>query len=296
MALQSMLNLALCRECRRLLVKAINKESKKDDPKTVKTGTYYARWNAMLKEVSKYKHDAWLMNSKVKDMPKSFAINWKQMGRVNMSKELHLELEFLRALFHPDHCDEWSSPIAQSVERDPHFTMHTDALLEGLGAICHELRFMMRITVPLHIVSRTTKFLPSGEELININDLELAAAILAYAGVKLAVLQNLHNACSAWPVLLLYIDNMTAKKYMAKGTTNTPTGRALLRILAWLTRLSEVSLNAQHIPGIFNKEADMLSREPEKFDMCPAEQFNAFLTLFPQTAGYEIYQPEPKLL
>ena len=89
---------------------------------------------------------------------------------------------------------------------------------------------------------------------------------------------------------------MTAKKYMAKGTTNTPTGRALLRILAWLTRLSEVSLNAQHIPGIFNKEADMLSREPEKFDMCPAEQFNTFFTLFPQTAGYEIYQPDPKLL
>ena len=47
----------------------------------------------MLKEVSKYKHDAWLMGSRVKDMPKSFAINWKQMGRVNMSKELHLELE-----------------------------------------------------------------------------------------------------------------------------------------------------------------------------------------------------------
>ncbi len=95
MALQSMLNLALRRKCRRLLVKAINKESKKDDPQTVKTGTYYGRWNAMLKEVSKYKHDAWLMSSKVKDMPKSFAINWKQMGRVNIRKELHLELEFL---------------------------------------------------------------------------------------------------------------------------------------------------------------------------------------------------------
>ena len=89
---------------------------------------------------------------------------------------------------------------------------------------------------------------------------------------------------------------MTAKKYLAKGTTNTPTGRVLLRILAWLTRLFEVSLNAQHIPGIFNKEADMLSREPEKFDMYPAEQFDNFFALFPQTAGYEIYQPDPKLL
>ena len=125
------------------------------------------------------------------------------MGKVNMSKELHLELEVLRALFHPDHCDEWSSPIAQSVERDPHFVMRTDASLEVLGAICRKLRFMMCITVPMHIVSRTTKYFPSGEELYNINDLELAAAILVYAGVKLAVLKNRHNACSAWPVLLL---------------------------------------------------------------------------------------------
>ena len=121
-----------------------------------------------------------------------------------MSKELQLELEFLRALFHPDHCDEWSSPIAQSVERDPHFVMHTDASLEGLGGICHESCFMMRITVPMHIVSQTTKYLPSKENLININDLELAAAILTYAGVKLAVLKNRHNASSAWPAVSTY--------------------------------------------------------------------------------------------
>ena len=58
LALQSMLNLALHRECRRLLVKAVHKESKKENPQLVKTGAYYGRWNAMLKEVSKYKHDA----------------------------------------------------------------------------------------------------------------------------------------------------------------------------------------------------------------------------------------------
>ena len=67
-----------------------------------------------------------------------------------------------------------------------------------------------------------------------------------------------------------------SKEISRERHKNPPTGRALLRILAWLTRLSEVSLNAQHIPGIFNKEADMLSREPEKFDMCPAEQFGHF--------------------
>ena len=44
LALQSMLNLALHRECRRLLAKAKNKESKKENPQLVKTGTYYGCW------------------------------------------------------------------------------------------------------------------------------------------------------------------------------------------------------------------------------------------------------------
>ncbi len=30
--------------------------------------------------------------------------------------------------------------------------------------------------------------------------------------------------------------------------------------------------------------------------MHPTEQFETFFALFPQTVGYEIYQPEPKLL
>ena len=296
LALQSMLNLALRRECARLLATAKRKENKKEHPNPVREGVYYGRWNAMLTEVSKYKHDAWLMSNKRADLPKSFLVNWKQMGQINISKELHLELEFLRALFGQQLRHEWSSPIAQSVTRSHHFTMHTDASLEGLGAICHELRFMMRISVPTRIVRRTTKYMVTGTELININDMELAAAILAYAGVKLAVYENRHQQCSVWPVLLLYIDNMTAKKYIEKGTTNTPTGRALLRIFGWLTRKSDVSLNTEHIPGIKNIAADMLSRNAKQFDMNPTEQFEKLFALFPQTVGYEIYQPEPKLL
>lgn len=58
LALQSMLNIALWRECARLLAKAIRKESKKEHPQPVKEGVYYGRSNAMLTEVSKYKHDA----------------------------------------------------------------------------------------------------------------------------------------------------------------------------------------------------------------------------------------------
>ena len=40
----------------------------------------------------------------------------------------------------------------------------------------------------------------------------------------------------------------------------------------------------------------MLSREPKKIDVHPTEQFESFFALFPQTAGYEIYQPSQKLI
>ena len=64
----------------------------------------------------------------------------------------------------------------------------------------------------------------------------------------------------------------------------------------WLTRKSDVSLNTKHIPGIKNVAADMLSGNAKQFDMNPTEQFEKLFALFPQTAGYEIYQPDPKLL
>ena len=157
-----MLNLALRRECRWLLAKVNWKENQKEHPQPIKMDVYYWHWNAMLTEVPEYKHNVWLLSSRVADMPKSFTVNWKQKGRVNIRTKLHHELDFLRRLFHSQHCDEWSSPIAQSVELVPYFVMHTDASLEGLGAICHELRFLMRISVPTHIVIRITKHFPRG--------------------------------------------------------------------------------------------------------------------------------------
>lgn len=117
-----------------------------------------------------------------------------------------------------------------------------------------------------------------------------------YAGVRLAVVDNRHNNCSAWPVLLLYIDNTTAKTHIEKGTTNTPTRWALLRIFAWLTMKSDVSINSKHIPGILNVEADILSRNAFEFDNFETQQFQTFFHRFPQTSGFEIYQPSVKLI
>ena len=96
--------------------------------------------------------------------------------------------------------------------------------------------------------------------------------------------------------LQLWLDNVAAKKYLNKGTTNSPRARALLRILALLTRGSPVSLNAEFVPGVENVVADALSRSADVFDASPSHAFHAFFSNFPQMHGFDLYQPSPSLL
>ena len=283
-ALQSVLNDALRRECARQ-----SKIEKK------KRGKYYGQWNAALKELKYHRNDAWLMRDT--QLPVSFRVNWSKMEKAFFTKELHEELEFLRFLFAAERCQAWSTPIAQSVPRTPHFKPASDASLEGLGAICHELRFLMRISLPQDIVQRTLPYNPKAHCLITINDLELAAAVLLFAAVRLAVLQNRHRNCSAWPVVQLFLDNVTAKKNINKGTAKSPAARALLRLLSYLAKGSPVSWNAEFIAGVENTESDYLSRHAHEFDTSLAETYSKFFQIIsPQSVGYEIYQPTHNLL
>ena len=56
----------------------------------------------------------------------------------------------------------------------------------------------------------------NGYKSIYTNDLELAATILGYAGVQLAVMKNRHIEYSVWPVLLMYMDNTIVTKIISK--------------------------------------------------------------------------------
>ena len=248
----------------------------------------------MLREVENLRSDKWLMSNEAR--PTGFAINWNKMEECNISRELRLELDFLTYLFEDSQQEFWKTPIAQSVPRIAHFLAYSDACLKGLGAVCARLRFMFSITVRQDVYLRTKKFVSRGPSLITINELELAAAILLFAAVRLAVLQGRHENCSEWPVLQLFIDNISAKKFINKGTTNSPGARALLRLLAMLTRGSPVSLNAEYIPGVENKVADALSRIENLFVDAPSHRTTAFFSDFPQMRGFAIYRPSRKLL
>ena len=107
------------------------------------------------------------------------------MAECNISRELRLELDFLTYLFGDAKRRFWKTPIAQSVPRTAHFHGYSDASLKGLGAACEALRFMFSIKVRQDVHQLTKSFVERGPELITINELELAAAILLFAGFGL---------------------------------------------------------------------------------------------------------------
>ena len=297
LALQTQLNLALRRECARQRTLAERRRKDGDPELTVREKeAYYRQWRSVLREVENMRSDSWLMSSA--DRPTGFRVNWNKMAECNISQELRRELDFLTYLFGDAKRQFWKTPIAQSVPRTAHFDGYSDASLKGIGAACVQLRFLFSIKVRQDVHQRTKSFVERGPDLITINELELAAAILLFAGVRLAVLQGRHKNCSAWPVLQLWIDNISAKKFINKGTTNSPAARALLRLLALLTRGSPVSLNAKYVPDVENnnKVADALSRIDDLFVDAPSHKSSSFFSDFPQMRGCDIYQPSRELL
>ena len=152
--------------------------------------------------------------------PMGFKLYWNHMERVFITLDLRVKLKFLRLLFSEDHRARWISPIALSVKRNHHFLLYTDASLEGLGAACQELGFLIRILVPPYLVKESVKYKPKAP-LITINDLELAAVVIAYAGMRTAVFEGHHNQCSQLLVLLCKLDNVVAKANVTKGTAKS---------------------------------------------------------------------------
>ena len=143
--------------------------------------------------------------------------------------------------------------------------MYTDASLECLGVACQELGFPIRISVPPYLVKETVKYKPKAP-LITINDLELAAVVIAYAGVRTAVFEGRYYQCSQWPVLLCKLDNVAAKANATKSTAKSIRARALLRNFASIARYSDVGLSAEFIPGRINVMANFLSRNVQAFE------------------------------
>ena len=178
LTLQGMMNHAIRQECYR------QSKNKQDG---VPAGHLSRQWRTVIHEAHKSQSDQWLMGT---GAPKGFKLNWKSMKPVPITKELRRELDFLRYLFDADHRGRWCGPIAQAVPRDPSFLLWTDASLRGVGAACPSLKFVVRLSILLYIVQKTLLHNAKAPDLVTINDLELAAVVIAYAGILSALRQG----------------------------------------------------------------------------------------------------------
>ena len=147
------------------------------------------------------------------------------------------------------HLTQWNGRT--TLRRSVQTVIQSDASLTGWGAVCKG-------------VSTGGSWTPQ-EQSLHINCLELLAADLA--------LKSFLKAQQGVTVLL-QLDNSTAVAYINNlGGTISPTLTALARAL-WLWALErDISITAQHIPGVSNTVADWESRmERDRSDWMLAPQ------------------------
>ena len=121
---------------------------------------------------------------------------------------------------------------------------------------------------PQEIQAKTLKFFtikakdPSTGELISINLLEYATAIINYtdATVALQTDPSLLSKDNPFPVLLNFADNESTNSWIRKTPYSAPKHRALSRILYNLRVNNPLGLNSSYISTFDNFIADFISR------------------------------------
>ena len=234
-------------------------------------------------------------NASYRSSSTNAATAWYRTARIRMTKALSEELKWLAHLLTEENNDVWTAPLAHLVPRTPNMTFETDASLRGLGGACISLLCLFRIELPYDIQQLTKLNTKTISPIVNINDLELAAAIIGFAAVKTLWLQGKLSFATAWPVLLLVIDNTSAIAYLNKGTTRSARSRSLLKIFACLAWKSPLSMGTEHIAGIDNVRADKLSRSfPIKSN--DLSFLRSFVSQFKEMAGSVRFLPSSTLL
>ena len=103
---------------------------------------------------------------------------------------------------------------------------------------------------------------PATGDLISINLLEYATAIINYAASTVAIQTNpsLLSKNNPFPVLLNFADNESTNSWIRKTPYSTPKHRALSRILCDLRMNNPIGLNSAYVSTFDNYIADYISR------------------------------------
>ena len=128
--------------------------------------------------------------------------------------------------------------------------------------------------------------------------LEYLAMILGLAATILAWEALPQSQCPATPIILLWMDNITARSWthkMAGLSRSHPQGRALAHLFAHLLMFSTVGIEAHHVKGTANIIADHLSC------LCHGNNFTHFtycllLQSYPWLRTCHQFEPSRELL
>ena len=198
---------------------------------------------------------------------------------VNLTPEAREELSWWE-----EHFTHWNG--RSLIQHNPTMTIETDASTKGWGAVCEGLW--------------TGGPWSREEKQLHINCLELLAAMLAvqcYAKGK----SNL--------TILLKMDSKSALTYINKmgGTVSPELTRLAKELWLWCMERN-ISLIAQHLPGVLNTIADAESRvmkDRTDWKLCPQTFHQIYQTLGPlevdlfasrlstQLTNYVSWRPDP---
>jgi len=203
------------------------------------------------------------------------------------------ELRFLRTVFHSP-LVTFRAPIAHLVDRDATGESECDSSLDAAGGWSRECSFWWHLPWSEEIKAATLRFhdKSSDKELISINVLEFAAAIITYAGMSLYY--RLHpDPSNPFPVALIWIDNVSAESWCIKGCKKSLLGRALGRLLCALMINNPLGLSTARITTKDNVIADAISRSTDNNSQL---FFESLASSHPQLRGCVRFQPSQELL
>ena len=185
-----------------------------------------------------------------------------------ITRELRSEIEYLRyILLHP-HIHPWTGHIGHIVPRTPTFHTFGDSSLYAAGVYSLELKCWWYLEWPPEIQNKTLKAFTilvrdhATDELISINLLEFATAIINYAAATACCERDptLLPPTNPYPVLLNHSDNESTNSWLRKTAYHSSKHRALSRILCSLRMDNPIGLNASYISTSDNFIADYISR------------------------------------
>lgn len=219
---------------------------------------------------------------------------WWVLAKVPISDDVIADIRYLRSILTDPHYQQiWTRPIAFLVKRDVACEPYSDASYDGLGGFAISANMMWRVS--------STDLSHHGFQVFSSE----ASVSNAVPGLHINVLELIALIINLWLAIRCYsgkadliisafADNTSALSWLNNpAKVRNPLVRRLVRFLQTLLAFAPVpmSLQASHIAGILNIDADLLSRPK----LAPSWE-SAISLLSPAVGSCLIYQVPYKLL